>query len=194
MTSLEQGKSFNNTLNKYISSIEDSLQLIQEPFDNQNTTETDIYMKKLKLDNIEDPTVAQLNDKFNRIIVKYISIFNQYNTELLVDSENLNSKLQLLKVNNELVSTAQQLYSRMEEIGRTNKKLENSLKSERKDLYNKIVELKKQQEKLRKKIDSSNTLDASFEDNKRLSDSTNLKYMLFILGSVILALTAIKLN
>jgi|TARA_R110001599_G_scaffold47278_2_gene137344 hypothetical protein len=195
MTSLEQGKSFNKTLNKYISSVEDTLQLIQEPFEDKNAAESNSYMKQLKLKKYEDPTLSQLNNKFNQDVVRYIKIYNEYNEQLLKNNTASDGIAQeLLFINRELTNTAEQIHNQIEKIGKTNKKLESKLKSRKTELYNKLVELKAQQQKLNHKITTGNTLDASFEDNQRLSDSTNLKYMLLILGSVILALTAVKLN
>lgn len=149
------------------------------------------YLKNKNKENSLD----LLNKNFNRDILKYTRAFNEYNEQLIKQNYATDgSTAMLLQSNNDLVKSAENIYNSINLIEGVDKKLNTSLKKKKEELYKSILELKEQQKKLKNTRFNDNTLDASFYDNQRVSQSTNLKYMLLLIGSLILILTIFRLN
>ena len=137
----------------------------------------------------------QLNKKFNQDLLKYTQAFNEYNEQLIQHNyATPGSTATLLSMNNQLVKTAEQIHDSVDIMNIMDAKLKKALKEKKKQLHKSILELKEQQKKLQKIKYNNTTLDASFNDNQRMSDSTNLKYLLFLIGTLILLVTLYKLN
>ena len=145
--------------------------------------------------NNKETSLEMLNKNFNKGILKYTIAFNEYNQQLIKQNyASDGSTAMLLQSNNDLVKSAENIYNSINLIDVVDKKLNNSLKKKKEELYKSILELKEQQKKLKNTRFNDNTLDASFYDNQRVSQSTNLKFMLLLIGSLILILTIFRLN
>lgn len=137
----------------------------------------------------------KLNKRFNKDLLKYTGAFNEYNEQLIQHNyATPGSTATLLSMNNQLVKTAEQIHDSVDIMNIMDSKLKKALKEKKKQLHKSILELKEQQKKLEKMKYNNITLDASFNDNQRLSDSNNLKYLLFLIGTIILLVTLYKLN
>ena len=137
----------------------------------------------------------KLNKRFNKDLLKYTGAFNEYNEQLIQHNyATPGSTATLLSMNNELVKTAEQIHDSVDIMNIMDSKLKKALKEKKKQLHKSILELKEQQKKLEKMKYNNITLDASFNDNQRLSNSINLKYLLFLIGTIILLVTLYKLN
>jgi len=144
-------------------------------------------VKKTKLD--------ILSSNFNKDLLQYTKAFNQYNEQLISSNyPTPGSTAYLLKTNNDLTQSAENIYNSINEMSVKDKRLNAKLKEKKKKLLKSILKLKEQQKKLNSTRFNNNTLDASFYDNKRLSESINLRYMLLLLGVIILFTTIYKLN
>ena len=261
MNSSQQGKIFNNSLQKYINSIKNTLPNLQEPFKvarnaggvkrtipsneeecrkfaekygtqeefgktevntpfgrcdyesktnytwdpNNKTPLPDGFFfsednnennnRRGNNKNTNNNQFRQLNRKFNQDLLKYTQAFNDYNEQLIQHNyAEPGSAATLLSMNNKLVKTAQQIHDSVNIMNIMDKNLKKALKEKKKQLHNSILALKEQQKKLQKIKYNNTTLDASFNDNQRMSDSTNLKYLLFLIGTLILLVTLYKLN
>lgn len=149
------------------------------------------YLKNKNKENSLD----LLNKNFNRDILKYTRAFNEYNEQLIKQNYATDgSTAMLLQSNNDLVKSAENIYNSINLIEGVDKNLNNSLKKKKEELYKSILELKEQQKKLQNTRFNNDTLDTSFYDNKRLSQSTNLRYMLYLVGSLILIILIYKIN
>jgi hypothetical protein len=183
----------NKSLKKYKKSKGDDLSLIQngaavlEPFRGSVMSEKKLKKSQKELDKyIKD---------FNREIMKYTRAFNNYNDELIKNNvASPGSIRNLMEINQKLVGKAQEIYFSSQFINGMDKATKRSIEIKRRELYKTIQELKEQQEKLNYSRLDDKTMTASFEDIKRMSDSTNIRYMLFLLGIVLLLLAIVKIN
>lgn len=185
--------SMNKSLKKYKKSKGEDLSLIQngaavlEPFRGNVMSEKKLKKSQKELDKyIKD---------FNREIMKYTRAFNDYNDELIKNNvASPGSMRNLMEINQTLVVKAQEIYFSSEFIDAMDKATKRSIELKRRELYKTIQELKDQQEKLKYSRRDDKTMNASFEDIKRMSDSTNIRYMLFLLGIVLLLIAIVKIN
>ena len=268
MSSLEQGKKFMNSLQKYIHSVEDTLPELQEPFEvatnnngmvrieypsskkeckkfaqeygieeygtkstrsspfgeckydgqndftwnpnkktplpdgfefvknnNSSNKVTQENNKNKKRKTKPETQLDMLSKDFNKNILKYTRVFNEYNEQLIKNNyATTGSTALLLKSNNDLTQTAENIYNSINIMSIKDKALSKQLNKKKKALHKSILELKEQQKKLRNTRFNDSTLDASFNDNKRVSESTNLKFMLFLIGTLILSVSIYRLN
>ena len=207
MNSSQQGKIFNNSLQKYINSVKNTLPNLQEPFKvarnvggvkrilHSSDEDYNENHNKRSRGNHKNNQFRELNRKFNQDLLKYTQAFNDYNEQLIQHNyAEPGSTATLLSMNNQLVKTAEQIHDSVDIMNIMDKNLKKALKEKKKQLHNSILALKEQQKKLQKIKYNNTTLDASFNDNQRMSDSTNLKYLLFLIGTLILLVTLYKLN
>ena len=184
--------SMKKSLKKYKKSKGEDLSLIQngaavlEPF-RGNISDADINKTKQHLKNY-------IND-FNRDIMKYTKAFNHYNDDLIKNNVASPGSLRnLMEVNQILVSKAEQVYFSSKFINFMDEATKHAIELKRRQLYRTIQELKEQQRKLKYSSRNDKTMNASFEDIKRMSDSTNIRYMLFLLGIVLLLVIIVRIN
>lgn len=185
--------SMNKSLKKYKKSKGEDLSLIQngaavlEPFRGSVMSEKKLKKSQKELDKyIKD---------FNREIMKYTRAFNDYNDELIKNNvASPGSMRNLMEINQTLVGKAQEIYFSSQFIDGMDKVTKRSIELKRRELYKTIQELKDQQEKLKYSRRDDKTMNASFEDIKRMSDSTNIRYMLFLLGIVLLLIAIVRIN
>jgi len=175
--------SMKKSLKKYKKSKGDDLSLIQngaavlEPFASKRY---DSEVKKIK--NEFDSSTKQ----FNRDIMAYTRAFNDYNDELIKNNvASPGSMRNLMMMNKKLVESAEKIYVGSSILDIADKRLKSNIEKKRRELYKTIQELKDQQDKLKYSRRDDKTMNASFEDIKRMSDSTNIRYMLFLLGIVL---------
>ena len=185
--------SMNKSLKKYKKSKRQDLSLIQngaavlEPFRGSVMSEKKLKKSQKELDKyIKD---------FNREIMKYTRAFNDYNDELIKNNvASPGSMRNLMEINQILVVKAQEIYFSSQFIDVMDKATKRSIELKRRELYKTIQELKDQQEKLKYSRRDDKTMNASFEDIKRMSDSTNIRYMLFLLGIILLLIAIVKID
>lgn len=184
--------SMKKSLKKYKKSKGDDLSLIQngaavlEPFASKRY---DREIKKMKND------TNKFTKEFNRDIMAYTRAFNDYNDELIKNNvASPGSMRNLMEMNKKLVESAEKIYVGSSMVDIVDKKLKSNIEKKRRELYKTIQELKDQQDKLKYSRRDDKTMNASFEDIKRMSDSTNIRYMLFLLGIVLLLLAIVKIN
>lgn len=184
--------SMKKSLKKYKKSKGDDLSLIQngaavlEPFASKRY---DSEVKKIK--NEFDSSTKQ----FNRDIMAYTRAFNDYNDELIKNNvASPGSMRNLMMMNKKLVESAEKIYVGSSILDIADKRLKSNIEKKRRELYKTIQELKDQQDKLKYSRRDDKTMNASFEDIKRMSDSTNIRYMLFLLGIVLLLVIIVKIN
>lgn len=185
--------SMKNSLKKYKKFKVGDLSLIQkgasvlEPFNGSVMSEKKLKTSQNELNNyIKD---------FNRDIMKYTRAFNDYNDELIKNNmASPGSIRNLMEINQNLVRKAEEIYTGSTFINVIDKKTKRSIELKRRELYKTIQELKEQQDKLKYSRRDNKTMNASFEDIKRMSDSTNIRFMLFLLGIVLLMIAIVKIN
>ena len=184
--------SMKKSLKKYKKSKGDDLSLIQngaavlEPFASKRY---DREIKKMKND------TNKFTKEFNRDIMAYTRAFNDYNDELIKNNvASPGSMRNLMEMNKKLVESAEKIYVGSSMVDIVDKKLKSNIEKKRRELYKTIQELKDQQDKLKYSRRDDKTMNASFEDIKRMSDSTNIRYMLFLLGIVLLLVIIVKIN
>lgn len=133
--------------------------------------------------------------EFNEYIMKYTRASNNYNDELIKNNvASPGSMRNLIEVNHNLVDKALKIYFMTNIINGVDENGKRAIELKRRELYRTIQELKDQQEKLKYSRRDDKTMNASFEDIKRMSDSTNIRYMLFLLGIVLLLIMIVKIN
>ena len=184
--------SMKKSLKKYKKSKGDDLSLIQngaavlEPFVSK------IYDKEInKMKN----ETNKFTKEFNRDIMAYTRAFNDYNNELIKNNvASPGSMRNLMEMNKKLVESAEKIYVGSSILDIADKRLKSNIEKKRRELYKTIQELKEQQQKLKYSRRDDKTMNASFEDIKRMSDSTNIRYMLFLLGIILLLVIIVRIN
>lgn len=184
--------SMKKSLKKYKKSKGDDLSLIQngaavlEPFASK------IYDKEIK--KMKNET-NKFTKEFNRDIMAYTRAFNDYNDELIKNNvASPGSMRNLMEMNKKLVESAEKIYVGSSILDIADKRLKSNIEKKRRELYKTIQELKEQQQKLKYSRRDDKTMNASFEDIKRMSDSTNIRYMLFLLGIILLLVIIVRIN
>ena len=184
--------SMKKSLKKYKKSKGGDLSLIQngaavlEPFASK------IYDKEIKKMKNETNNFTK---EFNRDIMAYTRAFNDYNDELIKNNvASPGSMRNLMMMNKKLVESAEKIYVGSSILDIADKRLKSNIEKKRRELYKTIQELKEQQQKLKYSRRDDKTMNASFEDIKRMSDSTNIRYMLFLLGIILLLVIIVRIN